>query len=266
MVNLYMHLGSFLGGPQRPPMAVWTFSSPWQLGLRLKSNIPTTIHHPHSYSHSRWLQCQGQRTVCQPCPEGLVWNCESKSCAAQGNCPDIPKVCWYVCGRTPPVKKVTTLTTIETIVVTTLLATTKVTNTTAPIAVTPYTSTPSKPSISTENTWVDHGLAGTSTSTTSGSYSVHPSYLVSNEICDTKNDVQCKNPTKWFPTRSLFIVTLTCRPEIPGIVFFTVFVLNLVSAWLSCCHWQKIYMISFVIFWYFTTVSFIAILILALFF
>ena len=35
MVNLYMRLGSFLGGGLAgpPPMAVWTFSSPWQLGL-----------------------------------------------------------------------------------------------------------------------------------------------------------------------------------------------------------------------------------------
>ena len=159
-------------------------------------------HHLHPYSHPRWLQCQGPRTVCQPCPEGLVWNCESKTCAAQGNCPDIPKVCWYVCGRIPPVKKVTTLTTMETIVVTTLLTTTKITNTTAPVAVNPYTSTPFKPSTSTENTWVDHGSAGTSTSTTSGSYNIHPSYLSSNEICDTNNDLQCKSPGNGAGVRS----------------------------------------------------------------
>ena len=40
MVNLYMRLGSFLGGAsEAPPMAVWTFSSPWQLGLRQKGDV-----------------------------------------------------------------------------------------------------------------------------------------------------------------------------------------------------------------------------------
>ena len=99
----------------------------------------------------------------------------------------------------PPVTKVTTFTTKETVVVTTLVTTTKVTKTTDAAIVTPSTSsTPAKPSVSTKSDWVDHKTTGSSTYTCSGDYSIHPANSASNEICDTKNDFDTKDSTNHF--------------------------------------------------------------------
>jgi len=161
--------------------------------------------HAHSKdprNEKRFLQCKGASVICQPCPKGLVWDCESNSCAAKGSCPEIPKACWAACGN-PPLINVTTIKTREYHSVVTVKKTVVVKNVTDSKAIDGSSSSTTSPekTLSVES-WVNQSTADAWTYFTPGVYSTQPvtespwaCNVSSCKNCDVSTEVVTPPPT-----------------------------------------------------------------------